>query len=167
MVILSVVMTHHSIDNDSVHKCGFYTEKRVLNTAFTRVQSLIITTAHPLSLITRGHMNCRLFWASYLCQSLSSEECDQLRKEFVSQCQGSEVDQNSEEYELYSILIKDQLNIPDDEEHYRMLNDLTNQCDTNTVEQVINSSKQENSTNTVRIQLFICYSRYRHNQYFE
>ena len=96
-------------------------------------------------------MNCRLFWASYLCQSLSSEECDQLRKEFVSQCQGSEVDQNSEEYELYSILIKDQLNIPDDEEHYRMLNDLTNQCDTNTVEQVINSSKQENSTNTVRV----------------
>ena len=153
VVILSVVRTHHSINKDSVHKCGFYTEKRVLNTAFTRVQSLIITAADPLSLITRGHMSCRLFWASYLSQSLSDEECDQLSKEFVGQV--GKVDQNSEEYELYSILIKDQVNIPDDEEYYhdgQIPDDLTKQCDTDTMkQQVVNNCKQENSTNVVRI----------------
>ena len=112
VVILSIVRTHHSINKDSVHKCGFYTDKRVLNTAFTRVQSLIVTAAHPLSLITRGHMTCRLFWASYLSESLSDEEIDQLRKEFISECQVGLVAKhwqlNPEDYELYSTLIKDQ-----------------------------------------------------------
>ena len=112
MVILSIVRTHHSINRGSVHKCGFYTDKRVLNTAFTRVQSLIVTATHPLSLITRGHMTCRLFWASYLSESLSDEEIDQLRKEFISECQVGLVAKHwqlsPEDYELYSILIKDQ-----------------------------------------------------------
>ena len=144
--------THHSINKDSVHKCGFYTEKRVVNTAFTRVQSLIITVAHPLSLITRGHMSCRLFWASYLSQSLSDEECDQLRKEFIGQV--GKVDQNSEEYKLYSTLIKDQVNIPDDEEYHhdnQILDGLTKRCNTDTMKQVVNDFKQEDSTNAVRM----------------
>ena len=83
VVILSIVRTHYSIDKDLTNKCGFYTEKQILNTAFARVQSLIITAAHPLSLITRGHMSCRPFWASYLSQSLTDEECDQLRKSVI------------------------------------------------------------------------------------
>ena len=111
-MILSIVRTRHSINKDSVHKCGFYTDKRVLNTAFTRVQSLIVTAAHPLSLITRGHMTCRLFWASYLSESLSDEDLNQLRKEFVSECQVGLVAKHwqlsPEDYELYSILVKDQ-----------------------------------------------------------
>ena len=124
VVILSVVRTHYSIDKDLTNKCGFYTEKQVLNTAFARVQSLIITAAHPLSLITRGHMSCRLFWASYLSQTLTDEECDQLRKEFVSQCQ---VNQNSE---VYSILIKNQISIPNSEEYRdQILDDLAKQFD--------------------------------------
>ena len=135
VVILSVVRTHHSINKDSVHKCGFYTEKRVLNTAFTRVQSLIITAAHPLSLITRGHMSCRLFWASYLSQSLSDEECDQLRKEFVKECQVGQVaghwQLSPDDYELYSILIKEQTNVvdPSDDKRYydQILSDLEKQ----------------------------------------
>ena len=135
VVILSVVRTHHSINMDSVHKCGFYTEKRALNTAFTRVQSLIVTAAHPLSLITRGHMTCRLFWASYLSESLSDEECDQLGKEFVSECQVGRVANHwqlsPEDYELYSILIKDQTNATDpsnDKGYYdQILSDLEKQ----------------------------------------
>ena len=135
MVILSVVRTHHSINKDSVHKCGFYTEKRVLNTAFTRVQSLIVTAAHPLSLITRGHMSCRLFWASYLSQSLTDEECDQLRKEFIKECQVGRVANHwqlsPEDYELYSILIKEQTNavdLSDDKGYYdQILSDLEKQ----------------------------------------
>ena len=110
VVILSVVRTHYTIEKDLTNKCGLYTEKRVLNTAFARVQSLIITAAHPLSLITRGHMSCRLFWASYLSQSLNDEECDQLRKEFVKECQ---VNQNSE---VYNIVSTGQINIPKSEE---------------------------------------------------
>ena len=142
MVILSVVRTHHSINKDLVHKCGFYTDKRVLNTAFTRVQSLIVTAAHPLSLITRGHMSCRLFWASYLSQSLSDEECDQLRKEFISKCQVGKVaghwQLTPEDYELYSILIKDQTNatdVSDDKGYYdQILNDLEKQFAADTKE---------------------------------
>ena len=42
VVILSVVWTHYSIDKDLTNKCGFYTGKQVLNTAFARVQSLIV-----------------------------------------------------------------------------------------------------------------------------
>ena len=83
-------------------------------------------------------MSCRLFWASYLRQSLSDEECDQLSKEFSNQCQNGKVDQNSEEYEVYTALINDQVNVLSDEEH--CIDDLTKQCDTNTVEQVINNS---------------------------
>ena len=135
MVILSVVRTRYSINKDSVHKCGFYTEKRVLNTAFTRVQSLIVTAAHPLSLITRGHMTCRLFWASYLSESLSNEEIDQLRKEFINECQVGKVaghwQLSPEDYELYNILINHQINtndLLDDKEYYdQILSDLEKQ----------------------------------------
>ena len=155
MVILSVVRTHHSINKDSVHRCGFYTEKRVLNTAFTRVQSLIITAAHPLSLITRGHMSCRLFWASYLSQSLSDEECDQLRKEFVKECQVGHVaghwQLSPEDYELYSILIKEQTNVADlsdDKGYYdQILSDLEKQFTANTKGQQNNYSAVSNSDN--------------------
>ena len=117
VVILSVVRTQHSINKDLVHQCGFYTDKRILNTAFTRVQSLIVTVAHPLSLITRGHMSCRLFWASYLSQSLSDEECDQLKTEFVNLCKHvdhkeAEVNYlNPKDYEVCCMLIKDQQNV--------------------------------------------------------
>ena len=154
MVILSVVRTHHSISKDSVHKCGFYTEERVLNTAFTRVQSLIVTAAHPLSLITRGHMSCRLFWASYLSQSLSDEECDQLRKEFVTECQVAQVVGHWQTNEICRILIKEEVRIPGNEEHYNQtLNDLEYQSDnrSKTVKQDADNSTQENSlTNAVR-----------------
>ena len=136
VVILSVVRTCHSINKDSLHQCGFYTEKRVLNTAFTRVQSLIITAAHPLSLITRGHMTCKLFWASYLSESLSDEECDQLSKEFVSECQGDNYKEaengqlGPKNQKIYNILLKVQSSIPDDEEnHDQILNDLAEQFD--------------------------------------
>ena len=132
MVILSVVRTHRSIDKDLLRKCSLYTEKRVLNTAFTRVQSLIITAAHPLSLITRGHMSCRLFWASCLSQSLSDEECDQLRKEFIKECQVGRVANHwqlsPEDYEIYSMVLKDQTDtvyLSNDKEYYdQILNDL-------------------------------------------
>ena len=137
VVILSVVRTHHSINKGSVHKCGFYTEKRVLNTAFTRVQSLIVTAAHPLSLITRGHMTCRLFWASYLSESLSDEECNQLSKEFVKECQGNNDKPAAggqlepEDQTICDILFKAQASIPDDDEYYdQILNDLGKQFDT-------------------------------------
>ena len=136
-MILSVVRTHHSINKDSVHKCGFYTEKRVLNTAFTRVQSLIVTAAHPLSLITRGHMTCRLFWASYLSESLSDEECNQLSKEFVKECQGNNDKPAAggqlgpKDQTVCDILFKGQASIPDDEEYYdQILKDLEKQFDT-------------------------------------
>ena len=162
VVILSVVRTHHSINKDSVHKSGFYIEKRVLNTAFTRVQSLIVTAAHPLSLITRGHMSCRLFWASYLSQSLSDEECDQLSEEFVSQCQVSKVIQDSEEKEICRILIKEPVNIPEKEDCNQALDDITKQCDTDIVKQVIITSEQENSTNAIKVNVIYC-----HNKYFE
>ena len=131
MVILSVVRTHHSIDKDLLYKCSLYTEERVLNTAFTRVQSLIVTAAHPLSLITRGHRSCKLFWVSYLNQSLSDEECDQLREEFVKECQVGQVaghcQFSAEDYEVYRMLIKDPTNIVDlsDVKKYdQILNDL-------------------------------------------
>ena len=137
VVILSVVRTHHSIDKDLLRKCNLYTEKRVLNTAFTRVQSLIVTAAHPLSLITRGHMTCRLFWASYLSESLSDEECDQLRKEFISECQVGLVAKHwqlsPEDYEVYTMLMKDQTNIAGlsgDKKYYdEILGDLEKQYD--------------------------------------
>ena len=137
MVILSIVRTQHSIDKDLLRKCSLYTEKRVLNTAFTRVQSLIITAAHPLSLITRGHMSCRLFWASYLSQSLSDEECDQLRKEFIKECQVGRVANHwqlsPEDYEIYRMVIKDQtdtVNLLNDKEYYdQILNDLEKHFD--------------------------------------
>ena len=137
VVILSVVRTHHSIDKDLLRKCNLYAEKRVLNTAFTRVQSLIVTAADPLSLITRGHMTCRLFWASYLSESLSDEECDQLRKEFVSECKVGKVANHwqlsSEDYEVYTMLTKEQTNIPDlsgDKKYYdQILSDLEKQYD--------------------------------------
>ena len=127
--------TGHSINKDSEHKCGFYTEKRVLNTAFTRVQSLIVTAAHPSSLITRGHMTCRLFSASYLSESLSDEECDQLSKEFVSEYQVGKVAEHwqlsPEDYELYNVLIKNQTNTTDpsnDKGYYdQILSDLEKQ----------------------------------------
>ena len=122
--------TRHSINKDLVHKCGFYTEKRVLNTAFTRVQSLIITAAHPLSLITRGNMNCRLFWASYLSQSLSDEECDQLRKEFVKECQISQAAGHCQSNKASRTLIKEELRKPGNEEYYdQILDELANQSD--------------------------------------
>ena len=137
MVILSVVRTHHSIDKDLLRKCNLYTEQRVLNTAFTRVQSLIVTAAHPLSLITRGHMTCRLFWASYLSESLSDEECDQLSKEFVSECQVGKVAKHwqlsSEDYKVYTMLMKDQTSIAGlsgDKKYYdEILSDLEKQYD--------------------------------------
>ena len=134
VVILSVIRTHHSINKDSVHKCGFYTDKRILNTAFTRVQSLIVAAAHPLSLITRGHMTCRLFWASYLRESLSDEDLDQLRKEFVSKSQDDELDGNgqlnSEECKIDSILKREHVNISESEECCdQILDDLETQYD--------------------------------------
>ena len=133
-MILSVVRTHLSIDNDLLRKCGLYTDKRVLNTAFTRVQSLIITAAHPLSLIIRGHMTCRQFWASYLSQSLNNEEIDQFRKEFVNKCQVGIVAKhwqlNPEDYEVYAMLLKDQANtgLSSDKKYYdEILSDLEKQ----------------------------------------
>ena len=125
VVILGVVRTHYK---DSVHKCCFYTEKQVLNTAFTRVQSLIITAAHPLSLITRGHMSCRMFWASYLSQLLSDEGCDQLRKEFVKECQ---VDQTAglwQSNKACRTLIEEELREVGNEKYYdQILYELANQ----------------------------------------
>ena len=134
----------------------------MLDTAFSRVQSLIVTAAHPLSLITRGHMICRRFWASYLSHSLSHAECNQLRKEFVSKCQVGKADGNQlqlspEEYEVHSILTNNQTNIagPHDEEYYdQILDDLPNQSDTNeakTMIQAVNNSTQEKSTNAVSV----------------
>ena len=150
VVILSVVRTHHSIDKDSVYKCGFYTEKRVLNTAFTRVQSLIITAAHPLSLITRGQMSCRLFWASYLSQSLSDEECDQLRKEFVKECQVGHVAGHWQSNKASRTLIKEGIRKPGSEEYYdQILDELANQS--TDFKSKHNNPTQENSlTNAVR-----------------
>ena len=151
--------TQHSINKDSVHPCGLYTEKRVLNTAFTRVQSLIVTAAHPLSLITRGHMTCRLFWASYLSESLSDEECDQLSKEFFSECQGKESENGQlgpEDQKIYNILLKVQSSIPDDEEHRdQILNDLAKQYDANeakTVAQTANALPRNLSIHASSIQ---------------
>ena len=137
VVILSVVRTHHSIDKDLLCRCSLYTEERVLNTAFTRVQSLIVTAAHPLSLITRGHMSCRLFWASYLSQSLSDEECDQLRKEFIKECQVGRVANHwqlsPEDFEVYSMIIKEQtdtVDLSNEKEYYdQILNDLEKHFD--------------------------------------
>ena len=80
-------------------------------------------------------MTCRLFWASYLSESLSDEECDQLSKEFVSECQVGKVANHwqlsPEDYEVYSILIKDQTNTtdPSDDKGYydQILSDLEKQ----------------------------------------
>ena len=80
-------------------------------------------------------MTCRLFWASYLSESLSDEECDQLSKEFVSECQVGRVANHwqlsPEDYELYSILIKDQTSTTDpsnDKGYYdQILSDLEKQ----------------------------------------
>jgi len=85
VVILSVVRTHNSINKDSICKCSRYTDERALNIAFTRVQSLIVTAAHSLSIITKGSMLCRLFWAVYLSQSMKDEDCDQVKKQFVKE----------------------------------------------------------------------------------
>ena len=117
-----------------MHKCGFYTDKRVLNTAFTRVQSLIVTVAHPLSLITKGHMTCRLFWASYLSESLSDEEIDQLRKEYISKCQDDKLDGNqqlnTEECKIDSTLKREHVSLSDSEECCdQILDDLEKQYD--------------------------------------
>ncbi|XP_065891374.1 3'-5' exoribonuclease HELZ2-like isoform X2 [Dysidea avara] len=110
VVILSIVRTHISIDKDSIHECSFYTDERALNTAFTRVQSLIITAAHPLSIITRGNMSCRLFWASYLSQSMKDDKCNQLKKQLVKECNVGQIAKHwqlsPEDYEVYSALTK-------------------------------------------------------------
>ena len=127
--------TCYSIDIDLLRKCSLYTDKRVLNTAFTRVQSLMVVAAHPLSLITRGHMTCRLFWASYLKESLSDEEIDQLRQEFINKCQVGEVighcQLSPENYELYAVLCKDQIDTTGpsgDQQYYdKILSDLQKQ----------------------------------------
>ena len=132
VVILSVVRTYHSVNKDLLRKCSLYTETRVLNTAFTRVQSLIVTAAHPLSLITRGHMTCKLFWASYLSESLSDKECNQLSKEFVNECKIDLVAKHwrltPENYEVYNTLMKGQINISNDKKYYdEILSDLEKQ----------------------------------------
>ena len=110
VVILSIVRTHISIDKDSIHECSFYTDERALNTAFTRVQSLIVTAAHPLSIITRGNMSCRLFWASYLSQSMKDDKCNQLKKQLVKECNVGQIAKHwqlsPEDYEVYSALTK-------------------------------------------------------------
>ena len=175
-MILSVVRTHHSIDKDLLRKCSLYTEKRVLNTAFTRVQSLIVTAAHPLSLITRGHMTCRLFWASYLSESLSDEECDQLSKEFVNECKIDLVAKHwrlsPENYEVYSTLMKDQTNVSNDKKYYdEILSDLEKQYDEdegaadtssddiysgqtlNNVEKNSQKTEKSHSSSSIRVQI--------------
>jgi len=111
VVILSIVRTYYSIDKDFMNQPSFYVDSQILNSAFTRVQSLIVTAAHPLSLITRGHVSCRLFWASYLSYLLSKAECKQLKREFISECRLDEHKQlNPEDYEVCCTLIKEQEN---------------------------------------------------------
>ena len=83
-------------------------------------------------------MTCRLFWASYLSESLSDEECNQLSKEFFNECQGDSYkgaengQLGPEDQKIYNILLKVQSSIPDDEEHHdQILNNLAKHFDAN------------------------------------
>ena len=149
VVILSVVRTHYSIDKDLMNQCSFYTESRILNSTFTRVQSLIVVAAHPLSLITRGHMSCRLFWASYLSHSLSKEERSQLKAEFVIECKIDDCKEagllSPEDYEVCCMLINDQQNIEfisTDKKYYdKILDDLEKEYVSDDEESLISGSE--------------------------
>ena len=157
VVILSVVRTHYSIDKDLMNQCSFYTESRILNSTFTRVQSLIVVAAHPLSLITRGHMSCRLFWASYLSHSLSKEECSQLKTEFVNECKVDDCKEagllSPEDYEVCCMLIKDQQNtgcILTDKKYYdKILDDLEKEYVSDDEESLISDSEVRLSSSNV------------------
>ena len=154
VVILSIVRTRCSIDKDMMNQCSFYTESRILNSTFTRVQSLIVVAAHPLSLITRGHMNCRLFWASYLSQSLSKEECSQLKTEFVNECKIDDCKEagllSPEDYEVCSMLIKNKQNtecLTTDKKYYdKILDDLEKEYISDDEESLISNSEVQLSS---------------------
>ena len=102
---------------------------------------MIVTAAHPLSLITRGHVTCRLFWASYLSESLSDEEIDQLRTIFMENYLGStksgshkedkSVELQPEDQKILNMLLKRQAIISDDENYDQILNDLEKQFNLN------------------------------------
>ena len=146
--------THCSIDKDVVNQCSFYTESRILNSTFTRVQSLIVVAAHSLSLITRGHMSCRLFWASYLSQSLSKEECSQLKMEFVDECKVDDCKEagllSPEDYEVCSMLIKDKQStecLSTDKKYYdKILDDLEKEYVSDDEESLISNSEVQLSS---------------------
>ena len=63
-VFISTVRTLHSINPKQVENLGFLSDKRLLNTAMTRAQSLVAVVGEPLTLCLFGE--CSRIWEQYL-----------------------------------------------------------------------------------------------------
>ncbi|KAF6023917.1 HELZ [Bugula neritina] len=71
VVIINTVRTHHTcrgIDEDNSADYAFLSNSKLLNTAITRAQSLVVVVGDPFSLCTAG--KCRNMWIKFL------EDCE-------------------------------------------------------------------------------------------
>ena len=113
-------------------------------------------------------MSCRLFWASYLSQSMKDEECDHLKKQFVKERNVGQIVKHwqlsPEDYEVYSTLTKhehtsDTSNnqryfdqILEDLEKENEVDDLTEGTSSQSDDNQIETEEQLQTTKSVEVQ---------------
>ncbi|XP_072917802.1 3'-5' exoribonuclease HELZ2 isoform X2 [Hemitrygon akajei] len=71
VIIISTVHTRESSISSKGAGLEFFSQPRVLNTAMTRAQSLVIVVGNALALCSFG--NCRKIWKKYIQESIDNE----------------------------------------------------------------------------------------------